>query len=284
MKKDNERLSAQRIEFADDNFRIFSEKREFCKNDRAFHEELEIKYYLSGNSAVMIDGEVFVTSPGSITVVNPFEIHANANIGDYAGEYILLMVGLDFLKEFAPGGLDLRHYFITKGRKITHFIRDDRCLSMIMQRICDELRGEKENYRLVVYSLVTELFALLLRDHTDKDGSREEIPGAGKAAELIAPALSAIFENYSRPMSLDELAALCSISKYHFCRLFKEEMKMTVVQYLTDYRISLAEVLLRESDKSVDSIALECGFSDISYFYRCYRRIKGTSPKRARRK
>lgn len=284
MKSENLRLSAQRIEFPDENFRIFADKRHFCKNDRAFHEEIEIKCYLSGSSAVMIDGDAFIASRGSITVVNPFELHSNVNIGDMSGEYVLLMVGVDFLGEFSSGGLDLRRLLIADGKKINHFIDADKRLSEIIKRIREELLEQRENYRLAVYSLVTELFVLLLRDHTDKEDACSTVSYLGKGAELIAPALSAIFENHGEQMTLDELAGLCSVSKYHFCRVFKEEMKMTVVQYITAYRISLAEIMLRESEKSIDEIAVECGFSDISYFYRCYKRLKGTSPKKARTK
>ena len=284
MKKKEMPIKAQRIEFPEEDFRIICEKRRFCENDRAFHEELEIKCYCTGGSAVMIDGEVFVATEGDITVVNPFEIHSNLYIKDYEGEYILLMLGLDFLKEFAPGGLDLRQLFISKGRRIKHCIKDDKRLSAIVMRIFEELSEKNENYRLVVYSLVTELFALLFRDHTDKYSSKESVPEAGRTAELIAPALTAIFENYSKPLSIDELSELCNISKYHFCRVFKEEMKMTAVQYITAYRISLAEIMLKNSDKSIDKIAAECGFFDISYFYRCYKRLKGSSPKRTREK
>lgn len=283
MKKNEAPVEAQRINFPMSDYRITCNTCRFSENDRAFHEELEIKYYYKGSSAVMIGGEVFVTSAGNLTVVNPFDTHSNLEIKDYEGEYILLMVSLDFLKEFAPGGLDLRHTFISKGKRITKFIKEDRRLSVIMTRICEELAEKKDNYRLIVYSLVTELFALLLRDYTDKECSREDLPGAGKAAELIAPALTAIFENYAQQMSLAELAALCNISKYHFCRLFKEEMKMTVVQYVTSYRVSLADAMLKDGDKSIDQIATQCGFSDLSYFYRCYKRIKGRSPNQTRK-
>ena len=192
------------------------------------------------------------------------------------------MVGLDFLKEFAPGGLDLRQLFVSKGKRIEHYIRSDKRLSTIMMRVYEELSEKKENYKLVIYSLITELFVLLFRNYSKKESSASDLPSAGKAAELIAPALSRIFENYSKPMSLDELASLCNISKYHFSRIFKEEMKMTVVEYIISYRISLADVMLRDSEKSIEEIARECGFADISYFYRCYKRLKGTSPKRAR--
>jgi len=284
MKRSEEKLAAQRIVFPEADYKIICERRRFCENDRAFHEEIEIKYYLSGSSALMIDGEVLIASKGALTVVNPFELHSNLNFSGYEGEYILLMVGLDFLKEFSPGGLDLRQMLISKGKRLTHYINEDKRLATIMIRIAEELSEEKDNYRLVVYSLITELFVLLFREYTRKELSAEELPASGKAAGLIAPALSAIFENYSKQMSLDELASLCNISKYHFSRVFKEEMKMTVVEYITSYRISLADVMLKDGDKSIEEIARECGFSDISYFYRCYKRLKGTSPKRARLK
>ena len=57
---------------------------------------------------------------------------------------------------------------------------------------------------------------------------------------------------------------------------------MTPVQYITSYRVSLADVMLKDSDKSIDQIAGECGFSDLSYFYRCYKRLKGRSPNQSR--
>lgn len=277
-------VSAQEIRFPDEKFRISAERRMFCKNDKAFHEAIEIKYYLSGSSAVMIDGDVFVASRGNLTVVNPFELHANANIGDYSGEYILLMVDLDFFKGQGTVGLDLRQALIFQGMRINHFINNDARVSRIVERISEELSEQKENYRLVVRSLVAELFILLLRDHSDKTALRGKFTGDGRGANLIAPALSAIFEHHGEQISIDELAAACNVSKYHFCRVFKQEMKMTVVQYITAYRISLADVMLKDSDKSIDAIAEECGFSDISYFYRCYKRLRGTSPKKARTK
>ncbi|MBE6691416.1 MAG: helix-turn-helix transcriptional regulator, partial [Ruminococcaceae bacterium] len=101
-----------------------------------------------------------------------------------------------------------------------------------------------------------------------------------KRAHLLAPALSRIFKDYDRHLSIDELAELCSVSKYYFCRLFKEEMGVTAVEYITNHRISLAEALLREGKKSMEEIAYLCGFEDISYFYRCYKKVKGVSPKK----
>ena len=79
MKRKDAPMEAQRIQFPSEDYRIICMKSRFRQNDRAFHEELEIKYYVNGNSAVMIGGEVFVVNSGNLTVVNPFEIHSNGS-------------------------------------------------------------------------------------------------------------------------------------------------------------------------------------------------------------
>ena len=55
------------------------------------------------------------------------------------------------------------------------------------------------------------------------------------------------------------------------------------IQYIINYRISLAETLLKTTDNTIEEIAYACGFEDVSYFYRCYKKIKGVSPKKSRK-
>ena len=140
----------------------------------------------------------------------------------------------------------------------------------------------KEYYRLTVYHLMSEFFLLLMRERLKREAPRAWTKEKMKRAQLISPALSLIFQKYDRHLSLDDLAAACNISKYHFCRIFKEEMGETVIQYVTNYRISLADIMLQSSDKSMEEVAYQCGFENVSYFYRCYKKIKGASPKKTK--
>ena len=55
---------------------------------------------------------------------------------------------------------------------------------------------------------------------------------------------------------------------------------MTVVQYLIKYRIDMADAMLSGTGKGIHEVVTLCGFNDESYFYRCFKRIKGRSPKR----
>ena len=281
MKNHTDMPKAQEIAFPDKDFKISAERREVYGPERAFHKELEIKYFYDGNAAVMIDKEVYITSPGNITIVNPYEVHANVEIDEYKGKYYLLMLDIDFLMETNPMGLDLRHILISKGQKFYNFIPSDKRLQTIILRIFEELEAKKEHYKLIVSSLMNEFFALMLREHVNREKSRSKECG-GKSADIIAPALTKIFKDYSKRLTVDELSELCRISKYHFCRLFKKEMGMTVIQYITAYRISLAEAMLKDTDGNIDEIAASCGFGDISYFYRAYKSVKGISPRKAR--
>lgn len=273
---------SQEIEFPSKDFKIFAENRESYGPERALHQELEIKYFYDGSTAVMIDSDVIITEPGDITIVNPYEVHANVKIDQHKGKYYLLMMDIDFPLETNPSGLDLRHLLIAKGQKFNNHIKNDKRLATIILRVFEELEAKNAHYKLVVSSLMNEFFALMLREHINHERSRSDAQCG--SADIIAPALSKIFKDYSKKLTVDELARMCRISKYHFCRIFKKEMGATVIQYITSYRISLAEAMLKSTDKTIDEIASSCGFNDVSYFYRAYKSTTGVSPKQTRSK
>lgn len=283
MKKIKEELSEQRISFPLNDFKILVSDSKVRANEKAFHEEIEIKYYYEGVSTLIVDKDIIVANPGDITVVNPFEIHANVDIGQANGKYLSIILNLDFLKELNPNGLDLRKAFVTSGKKLyNHIVNNQRMQSIILQ-VNEEIKGEKENYRLVVYALITELFALLLRDYVNNEKVLSKAEKYTKRADLISPALTKIFEDFNKKITIKELADLCSVSEYHFLRTFKKETGFTAIQYIINYRISLAETLLKTTENTIEEIAYACGFDDVSYFYRCYKKIKGISPKKSRK-
>ena len=275
MKGKGEITSSQTISFESEDFKIRISKKRSEGYERAFHEQIEIKYFYEGSSAVLIGDEVYVAEAGSIAVVNPYEIHTNVDIERYCGSYYLLIIDLDFFTERDPFGLDLRHILVTEGKRFVRLISHDSRLSTIIKRAYEEINEQKEHYKLVVYSLMSELFALLLRSYISSENAVACGGEGGRRAELISPALSLIFNEYSRKITLDELAAACNLSKYHFTRLFSREMGVSPFEYLALYRVSLAEMLRESGGLSAAEIAEKCGFSDVSYLYKCYKRVRG---------
>ena len=74
------------------------------------------------------------------------------------------------------------------------------------------------------------------------------------------------------------------VSKYHFCRVFKEVIGMSAIQYLNYYRLKIADALLQSTDKPINEIATAVGFDDTSYFSKLYKKAFGTSPKASKKK
>ena len=271
--------TVERISFSSEGFRISLDRKRSGGSARAFHEAIEIKYFIEGRSMQSIGSDIIVAEPGSFTIANPYELHGNVEPSRYDGSYYLLMVDLDFFEAHGTFDPDLRRILLTEGLAFRHHIKENRRLCEIFLRIVEEMEEQKEYYKQTVYHLLGEFFLILLREETVKNtelSPRERT----KNARLISPALSRILEEYHRPLSLDELASLCNVSKYHFCRIFKKELGVTVVQYIMRHRISVADALLRLGQTDIREIADQCGFEDVRYFYRCYKAIKGHPPKR----
>ena len=75
-----------------------------------------------------------------------------------------------------------------------------------------------------------------------------------------------------------DLAALMGFSEGHFARLFRREFGMTLVQYVTQYRVRRSCELLSDTGIPVEQIAEQVGIGSYSYFCTCFKRICGLSP------
>lgn len=97
-------------------------------------------------------------------------------------------------------------------------------------------------------------------------------------AERTKIMLQFIEENYSSELTLKMIADSVSISKSACLRCFRQIINLTPIQYLIQYRIEKAAEALKNTNERVNEIAMNCGFSDISYFTKCFRELKGCTP------
>ena len=85
-------------------------------------------------------------------------------------------------------------------------------------------------------------------------------------------------ENYASIDGLEELASHFYISKYHFCRLFKKNLGVSVTSYVNKIKIREASRLLESRDLSLTEIATASGFNSLSYFCKVFKSEMGISP------
>lgn len=89
-----------------------------------------------------------------------------------------------------------------------------------------------------------------------------------------------IEENYSKMITLDDILSVYPFSKAKLCREFKEKYDATIFEELTAIRLRNARYLIKNFPHfSLNKIALSCGFNDVSYFCKMYKRMFKTTPK-----
>ena len=246
--------------------------------NNALHEEIEIKCFYEGSATLLIGDQTVQVTAGDIGVINPYEFHATVNTGEERGKYHLFMLPLDYFSGVPE--LDLRSVLFAEEKQFLAHHTDPRLHGFFMQA-AEEFRQKQDIGDLLLRSLLMAAFALLLRN-----GLAETESAAPKKALLsylvIEPALRCIKNEYGRVMTVEELAKLCNVSKHYFCRVFKSITGKSVMEYLRDFRLRVANVLLTSTDRSISDIAAYCGFDSSNYFSRCYKKHYGCSPRQGR--
>lgn len=96
---------------------------------------------------------------------------------------------------------------------------------------------------------------------------------------MIHKSVEYINENIRNNLDIDEICSYIHISKYHFCRAFKQATGLTVMNYILKTRLILAQGMLAGNRNiSISEVSAECGFSSPAYFSRVFKQETGLSP------
>ena len=150
----------------------------------------------------------------------------------------------------------------------------------MVMRLWTHVRAEGQCPTLLAQSHMTcVLHALATR-------GRGRLPAAMRAVGLsktqLATAIDVIEARMDDDLSLDELAAACRLSRFHFSRLFRRSTGYAPYQYLVHRRIERARALLSSTKDGVAAIGAAVGFTDAGHFSRTFSRHTGLSPSRYR--
>jgi len=98
----------------------------------------------------------------------------------------------------------------------------------------------------------------------------------------ISPAINYIDANYDKPITLAEIARASHLSVSRLAHIFKEQMGLTIIDYLTSVRIERAKELLLATDQNCTEICFQVGYNNQSYFTRTFKELVGTTPRQFR--
>ncbi len=105
-----------------------------------------------------------------------------------------------------------------------------------------------------------------------------------KRNETVAPLVEFMYSNYTENITIKEMAQKVNMSESNLYAVFKKAMGMSPVKYLNEYRLSVASLLLTETDCDIKSIAEKVGISDQFYFSRLFKNKYAVSPMQYRKR
>lgn len=238
-----------------------------------WHTNIELIRILSGKLFVKLDDREYEGSRGDIFIVNSETVHG-ATPQDCVYECIV------FNPEIVP-------YIYENGESVVAnlasgvFRFDEKpskntSLYKYVNEIFDTLKMDNAAPKYMALALLCKLFASVI----EEKAYSTYLPADKKSASVkkLKKILKYIRDSYGKNITLDDMAKETNMSPKYFCTFFKEMTNKTPFDYLISYRTEKAAHLLTNTDTPVTDIAFDCGFNDLSYFIKTFKKYFGCSP------
>jgi len=252
-----------------------------------WHEELEVAVITEGCSAVIAGTQKYTVHPGEGFFINSGILHG---VWD-ADRNACRIRSVVFHPRIVSGNADS----IFHQRYVSPLIHDPFMEGIILsptrpwqkkmldtieiawQNCLDKPAGYEFNIR-------NQLSELLYQIHCNCGSPQVNIDQKSlRNSVRIKQMLQFIHDNFSEELDISQIAGAASIGSSECLRCFKATIGITPIQHLRQYRIRRACQLLAATNLSINDIAAQCGFHDLSYFTKTFREYKGRTPGEYRR-
>jgi AraC family transcriptional regulator len=158
----------------------------------------------------------------------------------------------------------------------------DPVTSRLLVSAADVVQGNEALDALFRQQLTDLLATRVLAAHTGSPTTIRPAVG-GLSPKLLLRAIERLRSESDTDVSLAALASDAGLSRFHFCRAFKESTGLSPHAWLRRHRLKQAMNLLRDSDASIVSVAAELGYASQTAFAAAFRKLTGESPSDWRR-
>ncbi|MGI5894496.1 MAG: helix-turn-helix domain-containing protein [Candidatus Merdivicinus sp.] len=251
-----------------------------------WHSAAELVYVREGGYRILAGGEERLLRPGECVLIRPGQLHTTICPPLPA----VSLVVLKFEPGLLRGGETLRGEAellaqLQHGPGAAVWLDAEevsrRKIGELLERILAESREKQMGWRMGVRAgICTILLEVLRAEQRQPQGSGM---GTAAASEEFFPVLEYLEQHYREEIRVSDLLEICHLSYSRFSVKFRQLTGFRFTEYLHRMRIEYARRLLESGGESIGQIAERCGYLDLCYFDRLFRRYTGISPKDYRR-
>lgn len=208
-----------------------------------------------------------VTRPGTVTII-PAGHTARWDIdGAISVSHVYLPVARLRVNPDRDANIELLHRVAV----------EDATLASLLAIIASEARATDAPGRMLVEHALEMVLLQVGRRHTALR-TDQVAPRGGLARWQLRRVIDYMSAKYAESITLEELAAVAGLSRYHFCSAFHRATGMPPHKWLREVRMKQAKRLLRETRMSVVEIAVQVGYDSPSAFAKAFRSVEGVTP------
>lgn len=244
--------------------------------DTHWHDSIEIIRVLSGTLEIRLDDRTFLATENDYYISNVETMHG-ATPTDSIYECIVFDI-----KFFSNNNTFIKNFIndlIIKNIVINEKITDKDTIN-ILARLFDTLKIKAHGYQFSAIGLMQQFFGEVCKKNLYKKLIQKGNNDTPNSIIKLKKALTFIRENYDKPITLSDITATTGLSTKYFCMFFKKMTNRTPIDYLNVYRIEMATKKIINTDLSITEIAFSCGFNDLSYFIKTFKKITGITPRK----
>lgn len=240
-----------------------------------WHKEYEIIHVVKGNFNMIIDDNIHPLASGDIVLLQDGVLHGGTPVECV---YECIVFNMDFLLTGNHLHKELIDDILNHHIQIQQILPKNRQpLQTTVDQLFQLMGTKPTGYEFIVKGYLLQILGLVINNKWYAASPTK----FEKVTHQIVPlkkVLKKIESDYSNPISLDDLANEAGMNPRYFCKYFKKLTQRSPIEYLNYYRIECACEQLLTTSASITEIALNCGFNEVSYFIRTFKKFKGTTP------
>jgi AraC-like DNA-binding protein len=244
-----------------------------------WHDHIEINLLLNGRMTYLFNGRQENVEGGRLVLFWAAIPHQTICVTPDAPLICIYLPLIDFLAlpiDKASREAILQGSFV---RQQPH----DKVSAVVASEWNDQWGLGGELRRQLVFDEVRLIVRRILLDHVDSDGA---MPASGIAVDPVVRHTQLLTDlinaRFAEKLTLTSLAKLADIHPTTANRAFRDVLGISVMEYLTRYRLARAMQRLAETKESIVQIAHDCGFGSNTRFYDIFRQRAGTTPRKFR--
>lgn len=253
-----------------------------------WHQDLEILHLQKGQIQLFINGTSYVPDENTIIFINREELHHLHSLAPGV-LYDALVFPLEFLSFDTLDYCQQKYLLplIQKQLMFPRFLNSKHpCYEPIAQQLREIEKLHKTfptGYQLATKTALFQILTCLVQHDCLIADSDSAVTLNSKKVDLLREVSTYLETQVTQKISLEETAAHFYMSSNYFCKFFKKNFGCTYTNYLNELRLEKACHMLTDTTLPIMEISLLCGFDNLSYFNRLFRKKRGVTPSEYRR-